>query len=122
MNKTNIVKTKRIYEDPSNRDGYRVLVDRLWPRGVSKEAAKLDEWLKELGPSDELRKWFNHDPDKFSEFKQRYKQQLKSKKREQALQKLTNLKKEKTLTLLFAAKEEKYNHTQILKEVLEKDV
>lgn len=61
--------TKRIYEDATQNDGYRVLVDRIWPRGVSKEEANLDEWLKEIAPTDELRKWFDHDPDKFSEFK-----------------------------------------------------
>lgn len=71
---------KRIYEDLSNNDGYRVLVDRLWPRGVSKEKANLDEWCKEIAPSNELRIWFNHDPDKFLEFKKKYLEELKSNK------------------------------------------
>jgi uncharacterized protein YeaO (DUF488 family) len=67
------IQIKRIYEDYSEDDGYRVLVDRLWPRGVSKEEARLDEWCKEIAPSTELRKWFDHDPDKFEEFSNRYK-------------------------------------------------
>lgn len=70
------IQTKRIYEDPANNDGFRVLIDRIWPRGVSKEKAKLDEWMKEIAPSTDLRKWFGHDPGKFEEFKKRYKDEL----------------------------------------------
>ncbi|HRQ98339.1 MAG TPA: DUF488 family protein, partial [Candidatus Saccharibacteria bacterium] len=66
------VQIKRIYDEPAETDGYRVLVDRLWPRGVSKEKAALDEWIKEVGPTDELRKWFGHQPERYSEFKTKY--------------------------------------------------
>ena len=71
---------KRIYDDHSEDDGYRVLLDRLWPRGVSKEQAQLDEWCKEIAPSTELRKWFDHDPDKFDEFGKRYKKEIANRK------------------------------------------
>jgi uncharacterized protein YeaO (DUF488 family) len=74
-----MIKTKRIYDQASKEDGYRILVDKLWPRGLSKEAAKVDLWLKEVAPSDELRKWFSHDPKKWKEFKERYEQELKNK-------------------------------------------
>ncbi len=74
------IKTKRIYEDPSDNDGYRILVDRIWPRGVSKEDAKLDDWNKDIAPSDKLRKWFDHDPDKFDEFAKKYRKELDDQK------------------------------------------
>ncbi|HYB93183.1 MAG TPA: DUF488 family protein, partial [archaeon] len=73
-------KIKRIYEKPEREDGYRILVDRLWPRGLSKDKAKIDLWMKEIAPSDETRKWFSHDPRKWEEFKKRYKNELKDKK------------------------------------------
>jgi uncharacterized protein YeaO (DUF488 family) len=75
----NGIDIKRIYEAPSADDGYRILVDRIWPRGVSKEKAKLDQWIKEVAPSKELRKWFDHDPEKFAEFASRYREELKEK-------------------------------------------
>ena len=92
------IKLKRIYDDPSADDGYRVLVDRLWPRGVSKEVAKLDEWDKELAPSTELRKWFDHKEERFDEFARRYREELKDKK--EALDNLREKAKNKTLCLL----------------------
>lgn len=91
-NHTNL-QIKRIYEDPTDEDGYRVLVDRLWPRGVSKEDAQLDEWMKEITPSPESRKWFDHDPDKFEEFKKRYEHELASK--DEPVEKLLDLAEEK---------------------------
>jgi len=111
------IATKRIYEDASNNDGYRVLVDRIWPRGVSKDDAKLDDWLKKIAPSDELRKWFDHDPDKFDEFKKRYKKELDERvdKPEQLAKKST----EKKITLLYGAKDEEHNHAVVLKEIIE---
>jgi len=111
------IQTKRIYEDASNNDGYRVLVDRIWPRGVSKDDAKLDDWLKKIAPSDELRKWFDHDPDKFDEFKKRYKKELDERvdKPEQLAKKST----EKKITLLYGAKDEEHNHAVVLKEIIE---
>jgi uncharacterized protein YeaO (DUF488 family) len=111
------ITTKRIYEDPVIDDGYRVLVDGLWPRGVSKEDAKLDDWIKEITPSTELRKWFDHDPDKFKEFKTRYKKELSDK--ENCLNQLIDKSTKKKVTLLYAAKDKEINHAVVLKEVLE---
>lgn len=108
---------KRIYEDPANNDGYRVLVDRIWPRGVSKEDAKLDEWPKEIAPTDDLRKWFDHDPDKFHEFKKRYKKELKD--HQDKLDGLVKKSTEKKVTLLYGAKDEEHNQAVVLQEVLE---
>lgn len=108
---------KRIYEDPSQADGYRVLVDRLWPRGVSKEDAQLDEWLKEIAPSTKLRKWFDHDPDKFDEFSDRYKGELSRK--EEVVDRLLNIAEEQRVTLLYAARDETHNHATVLKEFLD---
>lgn len=109
---------KRIYDEPSDEDDYRVLVDRLWPRGVSKEAAQLDEWMKEITPSTELRKWFDHDPDKYEEFRKRYENELTSK--DEPVEKLINIAKNQNVTLLYAAKNEIHNHAIVLKEFLEK--
>ncbi|MFD2762214.1 DUF488 domain-containing protein [Lentibacillus juripiscarius] len=116
------VKTKRIYEKVENDDGVRVLVDRVWPRGVSKDAAQLDHWLKEVGPSSELRKWFGHDPDKYEAFKRKYKEELQGGKQQESLQQLKELAKDqnKQLTLLFAAKDEQYNQAKVLKEILDR--
>lgn len=116
MMSTNSIVTKRIYDDFSEDDGYRVLVDRLWPRGVTKEDAKLDEWLKEIAPTNELRKWFDHDPGKFDEFKNRYKKELEDYKDE--LDNLADKSSEKKLTLLYGAKDEEHNQAVVLKEVL----
>jgi len=111
------IATKRIYEDPANNDGYRALVDRIWPRGVSKEKAKLDEWMKEIAPSDELRKWFDHDPDKFDEFKKRYIKELEDKS--DLIKQLVEKSEEKKVTLLYGAKDEQHNQAVVLKELLE---
>ncbi|HET8709025.1 MAG TPA: DUF488 domain-containing protein [Candidatus Saccharimonadales bacterium] len=107
---------KRIYEQPSPSDGYRVLVDRLWPRGVSKEHAKLDEWLKEVGPSDDLRKWFGHDPAKYDEFKARYEKELAENPAFKELQKIVS--QQPTVTLLYSAHDELHNQAVVLKEYL----
>ncbi|MGP4071646.1 DUF488 domain-containing protein [Piscibacillus sp. B03] len=110
---------KRIYDDANHNDGKRVLIDRVWPRGVSKEQAQLDKWLKEVAPSSDLRKWFNHDPDKFDEFKKKYKKELKEDdEQKEALNQLKDLSSEGKVTLLYATKDEKYNHAQVLKELL----
>jgi uncharacterized protein YeaO (DUF488 family) len=111
------IKIKRIYEDPSPADGYRVLVDRLWPRGLQKSKAHIDEWMKELSPSDELRKWFGHDPDKWQEFRQRYLQEL-SDKLDDVSAFFENTHKQ-TITLLFAAKDLLHNNAVVLKEYME---
>lgn len=111
------ISTKRIYEKPSKNDGCRILVDRIWPRGVSKEAAKLDEWNKEIAPSGELRKWFDHREDRFEEFKKRYKKELEKQGGE--LERIGKIANEKRLTLLYGAKNEKMNQTVVLRKVLE---
>lgn len=111
-----LIKLKRIYDEPSNDDGYRILVDRIWPRGVSKEAAKLDEWNKEIAPSTELRKWFDHKEERFEEFTQRYRDELEE--NEDALNALRKKAKDKSLCLLYAAKDPKLNQAVVLKDVL----
>ncbi len=110
---------KRVYDKPEKKDGLRILVDRLWPRGLSKSKAKVDLWLKEIAPSDALRKWFSHDPKKWEQFKRKYEIELKQKKG--LLNKLKQIEKEKRIiTLLFSAKDEKHNNAVVLKEVLQK--
>jgi uncharacterized protein YeaO (DUF488 family) len=98
-------------------DGERILVDRLWPRGIKKEDAKIDEWLKEIAPSDELRKWFSHDPEKWQEFRRRYKKELKG--QSELLKRLKVKAKKENITLLFSARDVKYNNAIVLKEVIE---
>jgi uncharacterized protein YeaO (DUF488 family) len=107
---------KRIYWGASSSDGYRLLVDRLWPRGVSKERAGVDLWLKEIGPSDDLRKWFGHDPAKFGEFKRKYERELA---KNPALAELKEVISEhKTVTLVYSAKDEQHNQAVVLREYL----
>lgn len=110
------IKIKRIYEDPSDDDGYRVLVDRLWPRGVSKEDAKLNSWVKEIAPSSELRKWFDHKQERFEEFERRYQEELKGKENE--LNELRNIADTQTLSLMYSAKNTEINQAVVLKGVL----
>lgn len=109
---------KRIYSKADKQDGYRVLVDRLWPRGISKEEAKLDDWKKEIAPTADLRKWFNHKKERFDEFKKRYIKELEAHAGE--LDSLIKIASEKKLTLLYGAKDEEHNQAIVLKEVLEK--
>lgn len=106
------VKIKRIYEPISTGDGYRMLVDRLWPRGIKKEQACLDEWNKDIAPSPSLRKWFGHEPARFEEFSTRYIRELDGKKEE--LRRLRELAERKQLCLLYAAKNEVCNHARVL--------
>lgn len=110
------LKLKRAYEPPSADDGYRVLVDRLWPRGVSKDEARVDEWLRDLAPSAELRKWFAHDPEKWTEFRRRYLAELKP--RGEAIRALATRAKTQTVTLLFAAKDEAHNNAVVLRDLI----
>jgi uncharacterized protein YeaO (DUF488 family) len=112
------VRVKRVRARPSDDDGHRVLVDRLWPRGVSREKAKLDEWLPDVGPSDELRKWFGHDPERFEEFRRRYVEELRA--RSGLLTDLRRRARDGTVTLLFAAKDEEHNNAVVLADVLRK--
>ena len=113
------IKIKRIYDDPSDDDGYRVLVDRLWPRGVSKKKANLDAWNKEVTPSPELRKWFDHKKDRFEEFSYRYREELI--KKENELNELRNIAENETVCLLYAAKSPVINHAVVLSDVLLQD-
>ena len=112
-----VLKLKRIYDPPEPSDGYRVLVDRLWPRGFSKERAKLDLWLKEIAPSDALRKWFGHDPGRWCEFQNRYRRELREKSA--LLSQFRSIKrKNRTLTLLYGARDDRHNQAVVLKQVL----
>lgn len=112
----NTICIKRIYDEPSDGDGYRILVDRIWPRGVTKIEAELDEWNKEIAPSTELRKWFNHQEANFEEFEKRYREELGTKQDE--LNRLKDLSKTKTVTLLYGAKNTKINQAVVLKNLL----
>lgn len=110
------LKIKRIYEEASDDDGYRILVDRIWPRGVSKESAKLDEWLKDIAPSTELRKWFDHQANRSQEFADRYKKELKEKSVE--LAHIQSILKTQNVTLLYAAKSPELSQAIVILEVL----
>lgn len=107
---------KRAYEAPTDADGERYLVDRLWPRGIKKEDLKIVEWLKELGPSTELRKWFGHDPEKWEEFRTRYREELAEKT--DLLATLRTAMKSGTVTLVYSAKDEMHNQAVVLQELL----
>jgi uncharacterized protein YeaO (DUF488 family) len=109
------VHVRRVYEDPERGDGARVLVDRIWPRGMSKERARLDEWCKQVAPSTELRKWYGHDPDRFEEFGHRYRAELKDDpERADALAHLRDLAADRPLTLLTATKDPAISEAQVL--------
>jgi uncharacterized protein YeaO (DUF488 family) len=112
-----MVRIARIYEAPGKQDGWRVLVDRLWPRGMKKEKARLDEWMKEIAPSDELRKWFAHKAGRWAEFERRYRAELAKKKE---LIEILAAKENKhgTITLLFGAKDGEHNQAVVLRNVL----
>jgi uncharacterized protein YeaO (DUF488 family) len=108
-----MIKIKRIYEKPAKEDGWRVLVDRLWPRGMKKEAAHIDLWLKDIAPSDSLRQWFGHDPEKWGEFQKKYRSELA--KAKELVAKLKKMEKQRgTITLLFGAKDEERNQAVAL--------
>ena len=110
------LKLKRVYEPPDKNDGTRILVDRLWPRGMTKVKAGVDIWLKELAPSAELRKWFGHDPDKWTEFKKRYRTELEE--NDEQLARLGEEIKKGAVTLLYGAKDEEHNDAVVLMELL----
>ena len=112
------VALKRAYDEPAPSDGTRVLVERLWPRGISKERARIDMWLKDVAPSTELRKWFNHDPQKFQEFRRRYEKELKADAAQKALAILHEIAKHGQLTLVFAARDTDHSNAAILREIL----
>ncbi len=113
-----MIKTKRVYDKPEADDGLRFLVDRLWPRGIKKEDLIMDDWLKKVAPSTELRKWFHKDIEKFGEFRVRYFNELESKP--ESWIKLENAARESNVTLLYASRNQEHNHAIVLKEYLEK--
>lgn len=113
------VQTKRVYEPASPEDGYRVLTDHIWPRGVSKERAALDEWDKDLAPSTELREWFNHIPDRFPEFRTRFRDELKA--HEAKLDELRSRARTGRVTIVYAARDEEHNNAVVVAGVLLRD-
>lgn len=113
-----MISCKRVYDDPSPDDGTRVLVDRLWPRGVSKEDAALDAWMQDVAPSDELRRWFDHEPEKWLEFRRRYHEELDEK--EEVVADLQEMMEEGRLTLLYAAKDREHNNAVALMDYLQR--
>lgn len=110
---------KRVYDEPESAGGTRILVDRLWPRGLSKERAHVDLWLKELAPSNELRQWFGHEPEKFTEFRHRYEAELRSAEAQAAMQQLEDRAKQGPITLVFAAHDVEHNNAVVLRDRLQ---
>ena len=111
---------KRIYEQPTAEDGYRILIDRLWPRGIKKVDAEIDEWLKEVAPSTELRKWFNHEPEKWKVFTEKYARELQASPAYKSLQSL--IEQHGCVTLVYAARDEQFNHAAALQQMLRTDI
>ena len=109
-----MVRLRRVYEEPSPEDGTRVLVDRLWPRGLTKEKAALDEWVKDVAPSNELRKWYGHDPAKFDEFRRRYERELDGPEQSAALGGLRDTASQQTVTLLTATRDIDHSEAAVL--------
>jgi uncharacterized protein YeaO (DUF488 family) len=109
------LKIKRVYDKPAEEDGTRILVDRLWPRGLTKQKAKVDVWLKDIAPSTELRKWFAHDPEKWKEFIKKYKQELHENNEQAAI--LKEYLKQGTVTLVYGARDEVHNEALVIKEL-----
>ncbi|PKN30896.1 MAG: hypothetical protein CVU64_01065 [Deltaproteobacteria bacterium HGW-Deltaproteobacteria-21] len=113
-----MLKIKRAYEEKKASDGRRILINRVWPRGVSKSEAEVDEWLKELSPSSELRKWFGHNPDKWPEFRRRYLEELSSSEKKPLLQDLAQEAFRSNVTLVYGAKDTEHSHAKVLEELL----
>ena len=111
---------KRAYDPPVAEDGERILVDRLWPRGVTKESARLSSWIKDLGPTTELRKWFGHNPSRWEEFRKRYEKELLQPEKRTILPDLAERSRRGVVTLVFAAKDEARNNAVVLKELIER--
>lgn len=120
MNNSHMIQPKRSYEAPDSKDGVRYLVDRIWPRGIKKEDLKVDEWLIEIAPSDDLRKWFGHDPDKWKEFQERYFAELDDKP--ETWEPVLEVARKGKVTLLFSAKDEEHNNAVALNVYLEKQL
>lgn len=112
------VRIKRAYAAPSRRDGRRVLVDRIWPRGITRDELKLDVWLKDVTPSGDLRRWFNHDPARWVQFVARYRAELAKPPAKEALEELLHFARQRTLTLVYAASDETHNNAVALSEII----
>ena len=119
MDNLHKVQVRRVYDDPAPGEGTRVLVDRIWPRGMTKEKASLDEWCKQIAPSTVLRKWYGHDPERFEEFTRRYREELTEPERAEALAHLRELAKTRTLTLLTASKAADISEASVLAGLLQ---
>ena len=113
-----MLKIKRAYEAAENDDGKRILIDRLWPRGVSKVEARIDEWMKDLAPSTELRQWFGHDTDKWEEFRKRYKKELASPEGTRLLEDIARRARSGPITLVYGAKDTEHNNAKVLEEII----
>lgn len=109
---------QRAYEDPNPHDGYRVLVDRVWPRGRSKETLALDRWARDLAPTDQLRKWFGHDPQRWEIFQQRYRSELDAEPQRERMREILADAGKRTITLVYGAKDEEHNQAVVLRDVL----
>lgn len=114
-----MIHLKRVYEKPSHDDGLRILVDRLWPRGLTKERAAVDLWLKDVAPSTELRKWFGHDPARWKQFQTRYRKELSASEKADVLGVLKHKSKGHTVTLVYGARDEEHNEALVLKKILQ---
>jgi uncharacterized protein YeaO (DUF488 family) len=112
------VRLGRVYDEPAREDGVRVLVDRVWPRGLSKDKAHLDEWCKQVAPSTDLRKWYAHDPERFAEFSRRYKSELQGPEQARELERLRGLSRDRTVTLLTATKDVHISQAAVLAEMI----
>lgn len=112
-----MIRLKRAYEAPSPGDGHRILVERLWPRGVTKERASLDSWMKDVAPSSELRSWFGHEPAKWAEFRRRYREELRG--RPQEIAKLVDLSQQGDVTFVYGSRDEQHNAAVVLKDYVE---
>lgn len=117
-----MVKIKRVYETPEESDGERILVDRIWPRGLTREAARLSRWVKELAPSTELRKWFGHDPARWTEFRARYASELDDSTKRALIGGLAQDARHATVTLVYAARDSEHNNAVLLKETIEDEL
>ena len=113
-----MLRVKRVYDKKEASDGKRILVDRLWPRGLRTEDAAIDEWLKEISPSDELRQWFNHDPKKWDEFRHRYRKELSSPEKREILERIAKQAAHSDITLVYGARETQYNNAHVLEELI----
>jgi|SRR5690606_21748553 len=112
------VSIRRAYDEPTSADGYRVLVDRVWPRGRRKDELALDEWAKELAPSTALRKWFAHDPERWEEFRERYRDELRTREARERLHALIDAAGNRPITLVYSARDERHNQAVVLRELL----